>query len=92
MCRKGITTNLRDFYTKIIVAIIPTDLVTNSLLFSFCPFLQTRKKSGFRQVGFLVLRNISLFFVYSELRFTSNPCRIQQTFIKNFFYMLSLLV
>ena len=47
MCRKGITTNLRDFYTKIIVAIIPTDLVTNSLLFSFCPFLQTRKKIRF---------------------------------------------
>ena len=45
---------------KIILTIIPTDLVTNSLLSSFCPFLQTKKKeSGFHQVGGLVTRNIS---------------------------------
>ena len=33
---------------KIIVTIIPTDLVTNSLLSTFCPFLQTKNKN---QVG-----------------------------------------
>ena len=30
---------------KIIVTIIPTDLVKNSLLSSFCPFLQTKNKN-----------------------------------------------
>ena len=33
----------RDFYTKIIVTIIPTNLVTNSLLFLVCPFIETKK-------------------------------------------------
>ena len=32
---------------KIIVTIIPTDLVNNSLLSSFCPFLQTKNKNQF---------------------------------------------
>ena len=43
------------------VTIIPTDLVTNSLLSSFCPFLQTKKKeSDFQQDGGQVTRNISV--------------------------------
>ena len=46
---------------KVIVTIILTDLVTNSLLSSFCPFLQTKQKSSFQQVGGLVMRNISVF-------------------------------
>ena len=44
---------------KIIVTIIPTDLVTNLLLSSFCPF--QKQESGFQQVGGLVTRNISDF-------------------------------
>ena len=32
---------------KIIVTIIPTDLVTNLLASSFCPFLQTKRKTWF---------------------------------------------
>ena len=35
----------RYFYMKIIVTIIPTDVVTNLLLSSFCPFLPTKIKS-----------------------------------------------
>ena len=47
---------------KIAVTLIPTDLVTNLLLFYFCPFLQTKKnESGFQQVGAMVTRNISVF-------------------------------
>ena len=47
---------------KIIVIVIPTDLVTNLLLFSFCPFLQTKKQEmGIHQVDGLVTRNISIF-------------------------------
>ena len=33
------------FYMKIIVTIILTSLFTNSLLSSFCPFLQTKNKN-----------------------------------------------
>ena len=63
LCSKGFTSNLRDiFYVKIIVTIILPDLVTNSLLFSFCPFLQTKKpESRVQQVGGLVTRNTSVF-------------------------------
>ena len=46
---------------KIIVTIIPTDLVTNSLLSSFCPFSQTKIK---KQVGGLVTRSISDFSLW----------------------------
>ena len=47
---------------KINVTIIPTDLVTNLLLRSFCPFLQTKKKEpNFQQFDSLVMRNISVF-------------------------------
>ena len=47
---------------KTMITIIYTDLVTNLLLSSFCPFLQTKHKgSGFQQVGGLVTINISVF-------------------------------
>ena len=42
-----------------IVAIVPANLVTNSLLFLFCPFVETKNKN--QQVGDLVKRNISVF-------------------------------
>ena len=45
---------------KIIVTIIPADLVTNSLLSFFCSPNQ-KKESGFQQVGGLVTRNNSVF-------------------------------
>ena len=49
---------------EIIGTKIPTDLVTNSLLSSFCPFLHIKKqKSGFQEVGDLVMRNISVFYL-----------------------------
>ena len=64
----------RHFYMKIVVTIIPTLLVTNSLLFLFCSFVETKKQqSTFQQVGCLVSRNIS-FFVYGESRSTSKVC------------------
>ena len=46
---------------KIIVTIFPTYLVTNFLLSSFLSFLTNqRQESGFKQVGGLVTRNISV--------------------------------
>ena len=52
---------------KIVVIIIPTDLVTNSLLSSFCPYLQPKKQeSGFEQVGGLVTKNICFLFIVSR--------------------------
>ena len=35
----------RDFYMKILVTIIPTNLVTNSLLSFFCNFIETKNKN-----------------------------------------------
>ena len=56
LCRKGFTSSMRDNFT--IFAI----LVTISLLSSFCPFLEIKKKNQiFQQVGDVVTRNISIF-------------------------------
>ena len=51
---------------KIIAPIIPTDLVTKSLLSKiFLSFLTNqRQKSGFQQVGGLVIGNISVFCLW----------------------------
>ena len=46
---------------KIIVTIIPTSLVTNSLLFLSLFFRRNKQESDFQQVGSLVTRNISVF-------------------------------
>ena len=35
----------RDFYIKIIDGIIPANLIRNSLLSLFCPFLETKNKN-----------------------------------------------
>ena len=50
---------------KTMVTIIPTNLVTNTLLSLFCPFVKTKKKkkSNFQQVGGLVTRTISVFYL-----------------------------
>ena len=62
---------------KIIVTIIPTSLVTNFLLFSFSPFLQTKNKNLVFSKLVVWLLVIFLFFVNSESRSTSKPYRIQ---------------
>ena len=78
LCSKGFTSNLREIFTwKLIVTIIPADLVTNLLLSSFCPFLQTKNKILVFSKLVVWWREIFLFFVYSGLRSTSKPCRIQ---------------
>ena len=74
---------------KIIVTIIPIELVANSHLSSFCPFLRTKSKNHVFRELVIQQREIFLFFAYSESR--QNSCRIQQTFIKDFSYMLSFL-
>ena len=49
---------------KIILTITSTDLVTKSLLSSFFLKLQSKKESGFQQIGGLVTRKISVFCLY----------------------------
>ena len=47
---------------KIIVTIVPTNLVTKLLLSLFCPASQKKKfESNIQQVGVLVTTNISAF-------------------------------
>ena len=62
LCSKGFTSNLRDILHENNRTIIPTYLVTKSLLYSFCPFLQTENK----KVGGLSTRNISAFCLYQD--------------------------
>ena len=50
---------------KIIVTMIPTDLVTNLLLSFPCPFLE-KQESSFQQAGGVVTRNIP-FFCYKRI-------------------------
>ena len=46
---------------KIIVTVIPKNLVTNLLFSSFSFLTNLKQESGFWQVGGLVTRNISVF-------------------------------
>ena len=46
---------------KIIVTIIPTDLVTNSLMLLLSFFTNQKQEPGFQQVDRLVKTNISAF-------------------------------
>ena len=53
---------LQKFLEEIIVTIILANLVTNLFLFTFYPFLETKKReSNFQEFGSLVARNISVF-------------------------------
>ena len=55
---------------KIIVTIIPTDLVANSLLSFFCPFLQTKNKNHvfskfvicYQEIFVFCLQRVALYF------------------------------
>ena len=56
-----------------IIAIIPTDLVTNLLLSFFLSFLTIQKEeSSFQLVGDLVMKK-NIFFVHRESCSTSKP-------------------
>ena len=72
----------RHFCTKIIVVIIPTNLVTSL-------HRNQKQELNFQQVGDL---EVFPFFVYSELKSTLKVCRIQYFFLKGFSYILFLLV
>ena len=77
LCSKDFTRNLRDFYMKTIVTIIPTNLVTNSLSFLFCSFVETKNKNHIFSKLVVWLREIFLCFIYSESCSPSKVCRIQ---------------
>ena len=58
---------------RVTATIISTDLVTNSLLSSFCPFLQTKHKHHVFSKLVIWQQEMFLVFVYSESRSTSKP-------------------
>ena len=63
---------------KIISTIIPTDLVTNSLLSIFCSFLETKNKNQVFNRLVVCQREIFMFFyLYSEVPSPLNSCLIQ---------------
>ena len=58
LCSKDFTRDLRGIFTKIIVIIMATNLVTNSLF--VCSFRRNQKQEPYFQlVGDLVSKNIS---------------------------------
>ena len=75
---------------KRFATMIPTNLVTHLPLFLSRLFLESKNKNQISGKLVVLYWVISLFFVYSESRSTSNGCRLQQTFIKEFSYMLLL--
>ena len=77
---------------KIIVSVIPTVLVTNSLLSHFCPFAETKSKNQVFSKLVVWQQETILFFVYSKSRSTSKVCRIQKIFIRGSPYMLFLFI
>ena len=62
---------------KIIVIMIPKNLVTNQTIISFLSSHRNQKQeSHFQQVGGLVTKKTLLLFACNELRSTSKLCRI----------------
>ena len=80
----------RYFYVKIIVTITPINVVTNLLLSSFCPFLQTKSKN---QASSWPGNKIYFHFLFAVCRalFQSYP-ESNKRFIKGFSFMLLLFV
>ena len=75
---------------KRFATMIPTNLVTYLPLFLSRLFLESKNKNQISGKLVVLYWEISLFCVYSESRSTSNGCRLQQIFIKEFSYMLLL--
>ena len=73
----------KHFYMRVILILIPTNLVTNWFLSLCFPLVKSKNKNRF--FSKLV---IFQFLVYSGSRSTSKACLIQQTFAKEFCYML----
>ena len=67
----------RDIYMKIIVTIIPTNLVTNSLLSLFLSFIESKSRNQIFSKLVLWQREIVLLFIYSKLCSTLKTCRIR---------------
>ena len=55
---------MEDFYTKIIVTIIPTNVVTSLLWSLFCPFEEIKNKNQIFSKLMVWLQEIVLLFVY----------------------------
>ena len=67
----------RDFYTEIIVTIIPANLVAKSLLSHFFPFRETNNKNQVFSNLVVWQQEIVSLFVYNKSRSTSKACQIQ---------------
>ena len=66
LCSKDFTRNLRDFYAKIIAAIIPANVVTSFLSSLF--FQRNQKQEwNFQQVGGLLRRNSFAFCLWQVI-------------------------
>ena len=74
-----------ELYMKLIATVILTNLVTNSLLYFFVPTQKPKTKINFSASCW---SRIFFFSVYSKQPSVSKPCRIQQTFKKEFSCML----
>ena len=73
------------------MTLIPTNVVTNSFLYLFFVVKTKNKNQIFRKLV-VWLQKTFLFFVCSELRSTSEVCRVQQSFAKEFSYMSLLFI
>ena len=86
LCSKDYKEFERDFYMKVIVPIISTNLVANLLLSILCPFVETKKQESNFQIsklGDLVMRNIYLcVLIMSRTRFRVNPHSIVASLAK----------
>ena len=67
----------RDFYTEIIVTIIPTNLVANSLLSHFFPFRETNNKNQVFSNLVVWQQEVVSLSVYNKSRSTLKVCQIQ---------------
>ena len=73
---------------KTVATKIPTNLATNSLLSSFSPFLETKKKNQVFSHGSLVTRNISAFYLNRVAPFFGAMFKSKEFFKEIFLHVI----
>ena len=73
-----VAASVERFLIKMTLTLIPMDLVTNWLLYIFCSFVWSKNKNHLFRMLVVLLKEIFLFFVYSESHSTSKASKFNR--------------
>ena len=73
-----VAASVERFLIKMTLTLIPMDSVTNWLLYIFCSFVWSKNKNHLFRMLVVLLKEIFLFFVYSESHSTSKASKFNR--------------